>query len=119
MHWLDETRWTEARLVSIIAQQTGTRRVVMFAWMNRESLAHLDYWLYYLNNLASKTQISDVLKKDELLQEAFDVAEFIALGKDEKFSYQQDVKARWDNKSCLDFANISSSIMQITIVTTY
>ncbi len=70
-----------------------------------EDLAtHLDYWLYYLNNLASTTEIPDVLKKDELLQEAFEVVEFIALGKDEKFSYQQDVKARWDNKACLDFA---------------
>jgi predicted transposase/invertase (TIGR01784 family) len=70
-----------------------------------EDLAtHLDYWLYYLNNLASTTEIPDVLKKDELLQEAFDVAEFLALGKDEQFSYKQDVKARWDNKACLDFA---------------
>jgi len=39
MNWLDEIRWTEDGLVSVIAQQTGTGRVVMFAWMNRESLA--------------------------------------------------------------------------------
>ena len=37
--WLDEIRWTEEGLVPVIAQQTGTGRVVMFAWMNRESLA--------------------------------------------------------------------------------
>ena len=37
--WLDEIRWTEDGLVPVIAQQTGTGRVVMFAWMNRESLA--------------------------------------------------------------------------------
>ena len=37
--WLDEVRWTEDGLVPVIAQQTGTGRVVMFAWMNRESLA--------------------------------------------------------------------------------
>ena len=37
--WLDEIRWTEDGLVPVIAQQIGTGRVVMFAWMNRESLA--------------------------------------------------------------------------------
>jgi phosphoribosyl-AMP cyclohydrolase len=37
--WLDEICWTKEGLVPVIAQQTGTRRVVMFAWMNRESLA--------------------------------------------------------------------------------
>jgi len=37
--WLNEIRWTEEGLVPVIAQQTGTGRVVMFAWMNRESLA--------------------------------------------------------------------------------
>ena len=37
--WLDEIRWTEEGLVPVIAQQTKTGRVVMFAWMNRESLA--------------------------------------------------------------------------------
>lgn len=37
--WLDEIRWTEDGLVPVIAQQHDTGRVVMFAWMNRESLA--------------------------------------------------------------------------------
>ncbi len=37
--WLDEIRWTEDGLVPVIAQQAETGRVVMFAWMNRESLA--------------------------------------------------------------------------------
>ena len=37
--WLDEIHWTDDGLVPVIAQQTGTDRVVMFAWMNRESLA--------------------------------------------------------------------------------
>ena len=39
MNWLDEIRWTEDGLVPVIAQQADTGRVVMFAWMNRESLA--------------------------------------------------------------------------------
>lgn len=36
--WLDEIQWTEDGLVPMIAQQHDTGRVVMFAWMNRESL---------------------------------------------------------------------------------
>ncbi len=35
--WLDEIRWTEG-LVPVIAQQADTGKVLMFAWMNRESL---------------------------------------------------------------------------------
>ena len=37
--WLDEIKWTEDGLVPVIAQQHDSGRVVMFAWMNRESLA--------------------------------------------------------------------------------
>jgi phosphoribosyl-AMP cyclohydrolase len=36
--WLDEVRWTEDGLVPVIAQLASSGRVVMFAWMNRESL---------------------------------------------------------------------------------
>jgi len=37
--WLDQIRWTEDGLVPVIAQQAETGKVLMFAWMNRESLA--------------------------------------------------------------------------------
>lgn len=36
--WLDEIKWTDDGLVPVIAQQYDSGRVVMFAWMNRESL---------------------------------------------------------------------------------
>jgi phosphoribosyl-AMP cyclohydrolase len=36
--WLDEIRWTEDGLIPVIAQQAETGKVLMFAWMNRESL---------------------------------------------------------------------------------
>lgn len=39
MNWLNEICWTEEGLVPVIAQQSKTGRVLMFAWMNRESLA--------------------------------------------------------------------------------
>lgn len=37
--WLDEVKWTDDGLVPAIAQDAASGRVLMFAWMNRESLA--------------------------------------------------------------------------------
>ncbi|MBI3774495.1 MAG: phosphoribosyl-AMP cyclohydrolase [Gammaproteobacteria bacterium] len=36
--WLDQIKWTADGLVPAIAQDADTGRVLMFAWMNRESL---------------------------------------------------------------------------------
>jgi len=36
--WLEEVQWTQEGLVPAIAQDAASGRVVMFAWMNRESL---------------------------------------------------------------------------------
>jgi len=38
MNWLDEIKWTEDGLVPAIAQDAETGEILMFAWMNRESL---------------------------------------------------------------------------------
>lgn len=38
MSWLDEIKWTDDGLVPVIAQDHATGKVMMFAWMNRESL---------------------------------------------------------------------------------
>ena len=38
MNWLDEIHWTEDGLVPAIAQDYQTGRILMMAWMNRESL---------------------------------------------------------------------------------
>ena len=37
--WLDDIKWTDDGLVPVIAQEDSTGEVLMFAWMNRESLA--------------------------------------------------------------------------------
>lgn len=37
-NWLDQVKWTDDGLVAAIAQDAETGRVLMFAWMNRESL---------------------------------------------------------------------------------
>ena len=36
--WLDALKWDEQGMIPAIAQDAATGRIVMFAWMNRESL---------------------------------------------------------------------------------
>lgn len=38
LSWLDALKWDEHGMIPAIAQDAATGRVVMFAWMNRESL---------------------------------------------------------------------------------
>lgn len=38
-NWLDQVKWTDNGLVPAIAQDEKTGRILMMAWMNRESLA--------------------------------------------------------------------------------
>ena len=38
LHWLDAVKWDEQGMIPAIAQDAASGRVVMFAWMNRESL---------------------------------------------------------------------------------
>ena len=48
--WLDVIKWTKDGLVPVIAQEAESGKVLMMAWMNRESLAltveegHAVYW---------------------------------------------------------------------------
>jgi predicted transposase/invertase (TIGR01784 family) len=65
---------------------------------------HLEYWLYYLNHLANSQSIPKTFSQDKLLTEAFHVAEFLALSKDEQFTYQLDLKQRLDYKNVMDYA---------------
>ncbi len=37
--WLDQVKWDERGLVPVIAQDSGSGRVLMLAWMDREALA--------------------------------------------------------------------------------
>lgn len=36
--WLNKVNWTHEGLVPVIAQEAGTGKVLMFAWMDREAL---------------------------------------------------------------------------------
>jgi len=69
-----------------------------------ELSSHLDYWLYMLNNMKELKAIPEKFKEDKLISQAFDIAEFLALSKDEQFAYQQDLKSRLDYKNVMDYA---------------
>ena len=64
MSWLDEIKWTDDGLVPVIAQETGTGKVLMMAWMNRESLqlsvqeGRAIYWSRSRNKLWRKGEES-------------------------------------------------------------
>lgn len=64
MSWLDDICWTAEGLVPVIAQQADSGRVVMFAWMNRESLTltaqegYAVYWSRSRNKLWRKGEES-------------------------------------------------------------
>ena len=38
MNWLETIRWDDKGLIPVIAQETSSGDVLMFAWMNREAL---------------------------------------------------------------------------------
>ena len=68
MNWLDRVKWNEKGLVVAIAQEASTRRVLMVAWMNRESLAltvktgFAHYWSRSRDKLWMKGQESGHLQ---------------------------------------------------------
>ena len=64
MDWLDEVKWDADGLVTAIAQEAGTGRILMVAWMNREALAQTAaggaavYWSRSRNRLWRKGEES-------------------------------------------------------------
>jgi phosphoribosyl-AMP cyclohydrolase len=62
--WLDEIRWTAEGLIPAIAQQADSGKILMFAWMNRESLrvtateGYAVYWSRSRNKLWRKGEES-------------------------------------------------------------
>jgi len=75
-----------------------------FKKQEKELSNHLEYWLYYLNNLADTQEIPQTLAKDKVITEAFQVAEFLALSKDEQLAYQADSKSRLDYINVMAYA---------------
>ncbi len=69
MNWLDEIRWDEKGLAPAIAQDAESGRILMVAWMNRESLAltaeksEAIYWSRSRNKLWHKGEESGHVQK--------------------------------------------------------
>ncbi len=64
MSWLDDIKWDKDGLVPAIAQETGTGKILMMAWMNREALeltvkeGRAIYWSRSRNKLWRKGEES-------------------------------------------------------------
>ncbi len=64
MNWLDAINWDANGLVPVIAQEVGTGKILMFAWMNREALQLTNdskqavYWSRSRNKLWRKGEES-------------------------------------------------------------
>lgn len=62
--WLDDIKWDKDGLVPAIAQETGTGKILMMAWMNHESLelsvkeGRAIYWSRSRNKLWRKGEES-------------------------------------------------------------
>jgi len=62
--WLDAIRWTSDGLIPVIAQQADSGKILMFAWMSRESLrltaaeGYAVYWSRSRNKLWRKGEES-------------------------------------------------------------
>jgi phosphoribosyl-AMP cyclohydrolase len=69
MEWLEKVKWDERGLIPVIAQEAFTNRVLMFAWMNRESLqltvdsGNAVYWSRSRNRLWKKGEESGHVQK--------------------------------------------------------
>ncbi len=86
--WLNEIRWNSEQLVPVIAQQATTGKVLMFAWMNRESLAltaeqgYAVYWSRSRKRLWQKGEESG--HRQKVMEIFFDCDEDVVLLKVEQ-----------------------------------
>ncbi len=99
--WLDEIRWTSDGLVPVIAQQADSGKVMMFAWMNRESLAltvsegYAVYWSRSRHRLWRKGEESG--HRQKVLGVYLDCDEDVILLKIEQ---QGDIACHTGRESC-------------------
>ncbi|PKO25871.1 MAG: phosphoribosyl-AMP cyclohydrolase [Betaproteobacteria bacterium HGW-Betaproteobacteria-8] len=68
-NWLDEVSWSADGLVPVIAQEVGSNKILMFAFMNREALqltvetGRAVYWSRSRNRLWHKGEESGHVQK--------------------------------------------------------
>lgn len=100
-HWLDEIRYTEEGLIPAIAQDAKTGKILMFAWMNRESLqlsvqeGYAVYWSRSRQKLWRKGEESG--HKQEIISIQLDCDEDVLLLKIEQ---QGGIACHTGRESC-------------------
>lgn len=70
--WLDEVKWTVDGLVPAIAQDAGTGKLLMMAWMNREALketADSGYAVYWSRSRAKLWRKGEESGHQQLVKE--------------------------------------------------
>lgn len=99
--WLDEIRWTEEGLIPVITQQADTGKVLMLAWMNRESLrmsveqGYAVYWSRSRQRLWKKGEESG--HRQKIIEVYFDCDEDVLLLKIEQ---QGGIACHTGRESC-------------------
>lgn len=99
--WLEAINWGNESLVPVIVQQETTGRVLMFAWMNRESLAltvnegYAVYWSRSRNRLWRKGEESG--NRQKVIDIYFDCDEDVVLIKIEQ---EGGIACHTGRKSC-------------------
>jgi phosphoribosyl-AMP cyclohydrolase len=69
MNWIDEVPWDQAGMITAIAQDAASGRILMVAWMNREALRETVarkeavYWSRSRNKLWRKGEESGHVQK--------------------------------------------------------
>jgi len=69
MNWLDEVPWNKEGMISAVAQDASSGRVLMVAWMNRDALkatvelGHAVYWSRSRKRLWHKGEESGHVQK--------------------------------------------------------
>ncbi len=74
MNWLDEIGWDASGLVPAIAQEAGSKDILMVAWMNRQALqrtlevGEAVYWSRSRKRLWHKGEVSGHVQKVEAIR---------------------------------------------------
>ncbi len=74
MNWLDEICWDDSGLVPAIAQEAGSKDILMVAWMNRQALqrtlevGEAVYWSRSRKRLWHKGEVSGHVQKVESIR---------------------------------------------------
>lgn len=115
--WLEEIQWTQEGLVPAIAQDAASGRVVMFAWMNRDSLrktqetGEAHYWSRSRGKLWHKGEESGHVQKVSSIRIDCD-ADVVLLGIEqaggiachtgrESCFYRELAEGGWTNKDAV------------------